>query len=40
MVTLAEKERKGGWLIHIAVTTGGARLPVGENDGGGESHRW
>jgi hypothetical protein len=39
MVTMAEKERKGGWLIGTAVTTGDARLTVGENDGDGESHR-
>jgi hypothetical protein len=39
MVTMAEKERKGGLLIGTAVTTGGARLTVGENDGSEESHR-
>jgi hypothetical protein len=40
MVTMAEKERKGGWLIRIAVMTGGTWLTMGDNNGGGESHRW
>jgi hypothetical protein len=39
MVTMAEKERKGGWLIGTIVPTDGAWLTVGDNDGGGESHR-